>query len=121
MQHKKTLVLGASTNPNSYSNLAVQKLVSNHIEVVGFGIRSGEIAGVSIDTEQLPYPDIDTISLYLSPKNQAMYYDYIVSLHPKRILFNPGTENEELMALATKNGIAYEVACTLVLLDTRQY
>jgi hypothetical protein len=121
MNQNKTLVLGASSNVSSYSNLAVQKLVKNNIETVAFGIKPGEIAGITIDNQLEPYQNIDTVTLYLSPKNQEMYYDYIVSLRPRRIIFNPGTENEELMSIAKKNNIEYEVACTLVLLDTHQY
>ncbi len=118
---KKTLVLGASLKPNRYSNYAVQRLVANAVETVAFGLRTGQISGVDIETTLVPYKDVHTVTLYLNPKRQIAYYDYIVSLHPKRVIFNPGTENPEFYAILKANGIAYEVACTLVLLSTNQY
>lgn len=119
--NKKTLVLGASLKPNRYSNYAVQRLVANEVEVVAFGMRRGEIAGVEVDTELLPYNGIDTVTLYLNPKRQQAYYDYIVSLNPKRVIFNPGTENPEFYNILKENNIEFEAACTLVLLSTNQY
>ncbi|WP_298346900.1 CoA-binding protein [uncultured Algibacter sp.] len=119
--NKKTLVLGASLKPNRYSNYAVQRLVANEVEVVAFGMRRGEIAGVEVDTELLPYNGIDTVTLYLNPKRQQAYYDYVVSLNPKRVIFNPGTENPEFYNILKENNIEFEVACTLVLLSTNQY
>ena len=119
--NKKTLVLGASLKPNRYSNYAVQRLVANKVEVVAFGMRRGEIAGVEVDTELLPYNGIDTVTLYLNPKRQQAYYDYVVSLNPKRVIFNPGTENPEFYNILKENNIEFEVACTLVLLSTNQY
>jgi predicted CoA-binding protein len=119
--NKKTLVLGASLKPNRYSNYAVQRLVANKVEVVAFGMRRGEIAGVEVDTELLPYNGIDTVTLYLNPKRQQAYYDYVVSLNPKRVIFNPGTENPEFYNILKENNIEFEAACTLVLLSTNQY
>ncbi len=119
--NKKTLVLGASLKPNRYSNYAVQRLVANNVEVVAFGLRKGNIAGVEVDTELLPYTAIDTVTLYLNPKRQQAYYDYIVSLNPKRVIFNPGTENPEFYNILKENNIEFEAACTLVLLSTNQY
>lgn len=119
--NKKTLVLGASLKPNRYSNYAVQRLVANEVEVVAFGMRRGEIAGVEVDTELLPYNGIDTVTLYLNPKRQQAYYDYVVSLNPKRVIFNPGTENPEFYNILKENNIEFEAACTLVLLSTNQY
>jgi len=119
--NKKTLVLGASLKPNRYSNYAIQRLVENKIDVVAFGLRSGEVAGVQIDTKLLPYQTINTVTLYLNPKRQQQYYDYIVSLKPERVIFNPGTENPELYAILRDNDIAFEESCTLVLLSTNQY
>jgi len=118
---KKTLVLGASENPNRYSNMAVKKLSSHGHPVVAIGRRAGKIDGIIISNERLPQTDIDTVTLYLNPTNQVPYYDYILSLNPKRIIFNPGTENEELDKLAKKNGIETKEACTLVMLSTNQY
>jgi predicted CoA-binding protein len=118
---KKTLVLGASSNPSRYSNLAVKKLVENNHPVIALGRREGMIGNTEIVTEKMIMDDIDTVTLYLNPTNQKPYYDYILSLKPKRIIFNPGTENNELEALAKKNGIQTLEACTLVMLSTLQY
>jgi len=119
--NKKTLVLGASLKPNRYSNYAIQRLVENHMDVVAFGLRSGEVSGIQIDNELLPYEAIHTVTLYLNPKRQQEYYNYIVSLKPERVIFNPGTENPELYTILKENHIAFEEACTLVLLSTNQY
>jgi len=118
---KKTLVLGASLKPIRYSNIAVNKLRTYAHEVVAFGLREGIIADVNIDTELKPYKDLDTVTLYLNPVRQKEYYDYIISLKPKRVIFNPGTENPELYDLLKANAIDFEIACTLVLLSTNQY
>jgi uncharacterized protein len=121
MQKKKTLVLGASPNPARYSYLAVESLTTRQHPVVAIGKRKGQIDEVEITTEHNSIPDIDTVTLYLNPMNQKEYYDYIISLHPKRIIFNPGSENPELRKLAKENGIETMEACTLVLLSTGQY
>ncbi len=121
MKQKKSLVLGASLKPNRYSYLAVQKLVNHQFEVVAFGLKPGEIEGVKIDTKLLPYKNIHTVTLYVNADNQKMYYDYIVSLKPERVIFNPGTENPEFYKILNDNDIFYEVACSLVLLSTNQY
>lgn len=114
-------MLGASANPQRYSYLAVNRLSKYGHEVVAIGQLPGMIFGISIDTEKKPFEEIDTITLYLNPKNQVQYYDYILSLKPKRIIFNPGAENEELEQLAKANGIKVQEACTLVMLSTGQY
>lgn len=121
MDNKKTLVIGASENIERYSNLAVKKLLKNEHSVVAIGNKKGLINSTVIETEKIPFENIDTISLYLNPDNQKEYYNYILSLNPKRIIFNPGTENDELEVLAKQNGIITEEACTLVLLSTHQY
>ena len=118
---KKTLVLGASPNPQRYSYLAINRLRSLNHPVVGIGKRRGKVSDVEIGTEQQPIEDVDTITLYLSAANQKQYYFYILYLRPKRIIFNPGAENDELYDLAEKNGIQAIEACTLVLLSTGQY
>ncbi|MAO48063.1 MAG: CoA-binding protein [Aequorivita sp.] len=118
---KKTLVLGASLNPGRYSNIAIHRLVKYGHPVEAVGLKTGEVAGVTIATEKEHFEDIDTVTLYLNPKRQVEYYDYIVSLKPKRVVFNPGTENPEFYEILKKNNIAFEVACTLVLLGTNQY
>jgi uncharacterized protein len=121
MGNKKTLVLGASPNPARYSYLAVNKLARYNHPVIGIGRRKGMVGDVEINTDQEPLTDIDTITLYLNPQNQKQYYDYILSLKPKRIIFNPGTENPELYKLARENNIQVLEACTLVMLSTGQY
>lgn len=118
---KKTLVFGASTNSNRYSFLAINRLVAHEHEVVAFGLRKGVVAGVEIDTELKDYAGIDTITLYMNPQRQEDYYDYLISLKPKRIIFNPGTENPEFYALLKEQKIEFEQACTLVLLNINQY
>lgn len=121
MENKKTLVLGASEKPERYSNLAVKKLSAHQHTVVALGKRKGQIGDVHIETEQQTFGNIDTVTLYINPLHQQEYYDYILSLHPKRIIFNPGTENDELVVLAKQQGILTLEACTLVLLSTGQY
>lgn len=121
MQQKRTLVLGASDKPDRYSYMVIERLLKAGHPVVAIGNRNSSVHGVKIYTELIPISDIHTITLYLSPPNQRPYYDYIVSLKPKRIIFNPGTYNPELIALAEKNGIDCEVACNLVLLSTGQF
>ena len=121
MTKKKTVVLGASENPSRYSYLAVRKLRAFDHPVVAIGKRAGVVGDVAINKEQLPEQDVDTVTLYLNPQNQVPYYDYILNLHPKRIIFNPGTENEELMKKAKERDIQPVVACTLVMLSTNQY
>lgn len=118
---KKTLVLGASDNPARYSFLAINRLLANDHPVVAIGRKPAKVQGVTIDDSQIPYDNIDTVTLYLNPTRQKAYYDYIISLHPKRIIFNPGAENEELASLAREKGIQPMEACTLVLLSTGQY
>ena len=118
---KKTLVIGASENKSRYSNLATNNLVQKGHEVVALGRRPGQVNGVKIETEKLPLTGVDTITLYLNPQNQKQYYDYILSLEPKRVIFNPGTENDELEELLKAKGIKAQEACTLVLLSTGQY
>ena len=121
MENKKTLVLGASENPARYSNLAVKKLTANRHTVIAIGKKKGMIGDVEIGTAQKPFEGIDTVTMYLNPSRQKEYYDYIISLHPKRIIFNPGAENDELAELAAQKNIAVQEACTLVLLSTGQY
>jgi len=121
MAAKKTLVLGASDNPSRYSYLAVQRLRALGYPVVAVGRRPGKVGDVNIQTEAAKESDIDTVTLYLNPAHQKEYYPYILSLHPKRIIFNPGAENEELAELASTAGISTKEACTLVMLSTNQY
>jgi predicted CoA-binding protein len=121
MNSKKTLVLGASDNPARYSYLAIQRLRRHGHPVVAIGRKLTSLGDVTIDKEKKEFDNVDTITLYLNRFHQKEYYDYILSLHPKRIIFNPGAENEELKALASANKIQPIEACTLVLLSTHQY
>lgn len=118
---KKTLVFGASLKPNRYSYYAVERLVANGIETHAFGIREGVVSGVSVRNTLEGLPDIHTVTLYLNPTRQEAYYSEIIGLQPKRVIFNPGTENPEFTRLLISEGIAAEDSCTLVLLATQQY
>jgi len=117
----KTMVLGASENPERYSNKAILRLREKGHDVVAIGKKAGKVAGVEIQTQQVASDDIDTVTLYLNPMHQQVYYDYIVSLKPRRIIFNPGAENEDLERIAATAGIDVLEACTLVMLGTGQY
>jgi uncharacterized protein len=121
MTQKKTLVIGASENTERYSNKAINKLLSHQHPVVAIGMKKGNVGGVEIMTNHPAISDIDTVTLYVNPQNQKSYYEYILSLNPKRIIFNPGTENEELEQMAKAKGVQVMEACTLVLLATGQY
>ncbi len=118
---KKTLILGASPNPERYANMAARRLVENGHDIVNIGLRKGQAGGVAIESAASIYTDIDTITLYLNTELQRHYYDYILATKPKRVIFNPGTENPELANLLKENGIVATEACTLVLLSTGQY
>lgn len=118
---KKTLVLGASLKADRYSNMAIHKLRGKNVETVAIGMQEGKVKDVMIDREMVNYEGIDTVTLYLNPKRQEEYYNYILSLKPKRVLFNPGTENPSFYKVLELQGIEVEVACTLVLLGTGQY
>lgn len=118
---KKTLVLGASLKPNRYSNFAIRRLAKKNHEVVAVGLREGKVDGIKIEVGKPTFKEVDTVTLYMNPKRQNEYYDYIISLKPKRVIFNPGTENMEFVELLKINDIETEVACTLVLLTTNQY
>jgi uncharacterized protein len=121
MNEKKTLVLGASDNPSRYSYLALQRLQQYHHPVVAVGKKHSFVGAVEIHKEKKLWENIDTVTLYLNQLHQKEYYDYILSLKPKRIIFNPGAENDELALLASKQGIETKEACTLVMLSTNQY
>ena len=117
----KTLVIGASLNPDRYSNKAVLMLSNAGIPVIAFGLKKGSISNVQIDTALKSYKNIHTVTLYLNPKHQEAYYEYIIKLKPKRVIFNPGTENPIFYRLLRESNIYYEIACTLVLISTNQY
>lgn len=117
----KTLVFGASLNEDRYANMAVKLLTEYQHQVVAFGLKSGVIAGVEVDEVLKNYENIDTVTLYINPTRQKEFYNYLISLKPRRVIFNPGTENPELQQLLAKEKILIEEACTLVLLRTHQY
>ena len=118
---KKTIVLGATPNPDRYAYRATSRLKAHGYEVIPMGIRKGEIEGIKIENTTPQYEGVDTVTLYLNPELQKPYYDYIFSLKPKRIIFNPGTENFDLIRLAKKRGIETEIGCTLVMLSIGNY
>ncbi len=118
---KKTVVIGASPNPERYAFRATEKLKQHGHEVVAVGIKPGMIGDTPIVTDRPAIADVDTVTLYVGPQNQPGWYEYIFSLHPKRIVFNPGTENSELERMATAKGIEPLEACTLVMLSLGNY
>lgn len=118
---KTTLVIGASLKPSRYSNIAIARLVNSGYCVKAIGLREGEVSGITISTEKENFKGIHTVTLYLNARRQEEYYEYIKSLRPKRVIFNPGTENPEFYSILKENNIEVEVACTLVLLSTNQY
>lgn len=118
---KKTVVIGASSNPERYSYLAAKSLIEKDIDVVLVGVRRGDVEGIAIHTNLPPVTDVDTVTLYLSAKYQEDYFEYIWSLKPRRIIFNPGTENLYLAKLAREKGIKIETGCTLVMLSLGFY
>ncbi|UJH68012.1 CoA-binding protein [Allomuricauda sp. SCSIO 65647] len=117
----KTLVFGASLKSHRYSNLAIQRLVAHGIRTVAFGLRTGVVSGVQVTTNLNTIQEVDTISLYMTPERQKEYYNDIIELQPRRVIFNPNTENPEFYPLLEEHGIEVEEACTLVLLGTGQY
>lgn len=121
IKEKKTLILGATPDSSRYAYLAANRLVRTGHPIVNVGIKKGEVAGVEIEKAEEVHTDIDTITLYIGPQHQPLLYDYILTTNPKRIIFNPGTENPELRRLARERGIETLSACTLVMLSTGEY
>lgn len=117
----KTLVIGASLNPERYAYRAVGQLRAKKHEVIALGVKDGILFDQPILTKKVVFEDIDTVSLYVGPSRQQEYFDYLLALKPRRVLFNPGTENPKLESLLIEHGIEVERACTLVLLSTDQY
>ena len=117
----RTLVFGASLKSHRYSYLAVKKLTSKGVDTVAFGLREGNIGAVKVETSLHHITDIDTVTLYMNPVRQKPFYEAIIALHPRRVIFNPGTENPEFYLLLEREGIQVAIACTLVLLSTDQY
>jgi len=123
MSNKKTVIIGATPNPARYAYLAAENLSEKEHEIVPVGIKHGEVFGQPIlDIRQKPKIDnVDTVTMYIGPRHQPEWYDYILSLKPKRIIFNPGTENDEFEQLAESRDVEVLEACTLVMLRTGQY
>lgn len=121
MTEKKTMVLGASPNPMRFSYKAVKSLQRHNVPVVPVGIKNGEIGGIEILKNKPHLDKIHTITLYIGPARQKEYYSYILSLRPARIIFNPGTENKELMDMAREEGIEVLEDCTLIMVNADRY
>jgi predicted CoA-binding protein len=121
VREKKTLILGATPDSSRYAYLAANRLVRTGHPIVKVGIKKGEVAGVAIEPAEDIHSDIDTVTLYIGTRNQPPLYDYILATNPKRIIFNPGTENPELRRMAQERGIETISACTLVMLSTGEY
>lgn len=117
----KTLIIGASNKPERYAYKALKLLQKHGHDICAIGLREMNIDGVKVFKDKHNFNDIDTVTLYLNARFQKEYYDYIINLKPKRVIFNPGTENPQLAQKLEENGITYENACTLVLLHTNQY
>jgi predicted CoA-binding protein len=121
VKNKKTLLIGATTKPEKAAFKAIQMLVDKGHSVLAIGQNTGEVAGVKINTKGIPVKNIDTVTLYINPTRQKDYYNYIIDAKPKRVIFNPGTENSQFYQLLELNNIKYEVACTLVMLTLNKY
>ncbi|KPL09922.1 MAG: CoA-binding protein [Bacteroides sp. SM23_62] len=117
----KSVVLGASSNHSRYSNKAVRSLLKRDHEVVPVGTKAGEIKELEIHTGKPDIPDVDTVLLYLAPNRQPDYYDYVISLKPRRVIFNPGTNNPEFIDLLKENGIETAEDCALIMLNSGEY
>lgn len=118
---KTTVVIGASENPERYSNRVTRMLHHQNIPIVAIGLKEGEIGGIKIQTGLPKLENVDTVTLYVGPAHQSQYYDYIIRLKPERIIFNPGTENPEFEEKARKAGIEVLEACTLTMLSVGTY
>ena len=118
---KKTLVLGASNNPMRFSYKMVKSLLRHGYKVVAIGLREGEISGVKIHTGKPAFKMIHTVSLYIGPDRQPMYYDYLIALKPMRVIFNPGTVNRELIAKLNNKGIETVIDCALIMVSSGNY
>lgn len=119
--NKPTAIIGASPNPERYAYLATVRLKKHGHTVFPVGIHEGNIEGEKILIDKPKITNIHTVTLYVAPRNQAAWADYIFSLHPQRIVFNPGTENPELLKMAETKGIECIEACTLVMLSIGNY
>jgi predicted CoA-binding protein len=118
---KVTLVVGASENTSRYSNIAIKRLLSHQLPVLAVGAKKGMVENVTIESDFSSFNNIDTVTLYVGPQNQEALIPQIIQLKPRRIIFNPGTENPAFAKVANENGIETEIACTLVLLSLNSY
>ena len=121
MIEKRTLLIGASSKPNRFSNIAIRNLVMHNHPVIAIGLREGEAHGVRI---LKPFPevkDIHTVTMYIGPQNQPAYYDYILQVNPRRVIFNPGTENDELEKMLRESAVEVIEGCTLIMLSNGTY
>ena len=118
---KKTLVIGASLKPHRFSNTVIRRLCEHHIPVVAVGLREGVVNDVTIFK---PFPEVSnihTVSLYVGPRNQPFWYDFILQANPRRVIFNPGTENEDFQQVLRERDIEVVTGCTLVMLSNDEY
>lgn len=120
---KKTVIIGATTDPSRYAYLAARMLTHYNNEIVPIGIKKGEVFGARILSifEKPQVADVHTITMYIGPQRQPEWYQYLLGLKPKRIIFNPGTENLTLEKMAEDRGIEVVQGCTLVMLRSNQY
>ncbi len=116
-----TVVIGASENPSRYSQMAIKSLLNHNEPVVAVGLKDGEFAGVKIHGDRPHFENVESVTLYVGPQHQSAWFDYIISLKPKRVIFNPGTENGEFFDLCKANNIEVVIACTLVMLSIGNY
>ncbi len=119
--NKTTLVIGASLKETRYSYTCVKTLVAGHFPVKAIGLREGTIDTVPVLSGQPQFDDIQTVTLYLGPENQKSWYDYILKLNPQRVIFNPGTENDEFRDLLTSAGINTIEDCTIMMVQSGRY
>lgn len=117
----KTLIIGATTDTSRYANMAVNRLLDHGHEIRMIGKTEGRIREHQIETGKPKFEDIDTVTMYVNPTRQAEYYDYILELNPRRVIFNPGTENPKFKEILIKNNIEAIEACTLVMLSIGNY
>jgi len=121
MEYKNTMVIGASPNPERYSYKAASLLTKYGHHVEAIGIRNGQIGNINIQPGQPEFSDIHTVTMYVGPGRQAGYYDYILNIRPKRIIFNPGTENPEFEDMLQNAGIEVVENCTLIMLNSGRF
>lgn len=118
---KKTLIIGATPNKSRYAYMAAERLHRINAELVLLGTKTGEIFDKEILHSTEGITDIDTVTLYINPSIQASYREFLLELKPKRVIFNPGTENPALARELSDIGVETLEACTLVMIGTGQY